>query len=84
MSSRTFRRTVAAICLAAALAVPVHALPTRAFEEPIEFSDRLLTWAVELWSAVWAQESAPLPPGPADGGERPAGSDEGHMIDPDG
>lgn len=83
MSSRILRRTVAAICLAATLAVPVHALPTRSVE-PLGFGDRLLTWAVELWSAVWAQDSAPVPPGSAGGEQPPPGTDEGHMIDPDG
>ena len=82
MSSRTLRRTVAALSLAAVLAVPVHALPARS-AEPLGFGDRLLTWAAELWSAVWAQNSAPLPPAPPDGGHPPQ-SDEGHMIDPDG
>lgn len=84
MSTRALRRTVAALCLAASMAVPVHALPTRSFEEPLGFGDRLLTWAAELWSVVWAQDTPPLPPGPADGGERPTGGDEGHGIDPNG
>ena len=84
MSSQTLKRTVAALCLAAALAVPVHALPVRS-AEPLGFGDRLLTWAVELFSAVWAQDSAPEPQGPADSGQPPQpGTDEGHMIDPDG
>ena len=83
MSSRTLKRTVAAVCLAAALAVPVHALPVRS--EPLGFGDRLLTWAAELWSAVWAQDLAPEPQGPADDGQPPLpGTDEGHMIDPNG
>lgn len=81
MSSRTLRRTVAALSLAAALAVPVHALPIRSVE-PLGFGDHLLTWAAELFSAVWAQDLAPEPQPPA---EPPLpGSDEGHMIDPDG
>jgi hypothetical protein len=83
MSSRTLKRTVAAVCLAAALAVPVHALPVRS--EPLGFGDRLLAWAAELWSAVWAQDSAPEPQGPADSGQpTQTGTDEGHMIDPNG
>lgn len=84
MSSRTLRRTVVALCLAASLAVPVHALPTRAFEEPLGLGDRLLTWAAEIWSVVWAQESTPLPPASPSGGEPPPGPDEGHGIDPNG
>jgi hypothetical protein len=83
MSSRTLIRTVAALSLAAALAVPAHALPARS-AEPLEFGDRLLTWAAELFSAVWAQGLAPEPQPPADGGPPKPGSDEGHMIDPDG
>ena len=84
MSSRTLKRTVAALCLAAALAVPVHAMPARS-AEPLGFGDRLLTWAAELFSAVWAQDLAPEPQVPPDSGQPPQpGSDEGHMIDPNG
>jgi hypothetical protein len=84
MSSRTLRRATAALCLAAALAVPVHALPARS-AEPLGFGDRLLTWAAELLSAVWAQDLVPEPQGPADGGQPPEpGTDEGHGIDPNG
>jgi len=84
MSSRTLKRTVAVLCLAAALAVPVHALPVRS-AEPLGFGDRLLTWAAELFSAVWAQDSAPAPQGPTGSGQPPQpGTDEGHGIDPDG
>ncbi len=84
MSSCTLKRTVAALCLAAALAVPVHALPVRS-AEPLGFGDRLLTWAAELFSAVWAQDLAPEPQGPADGGQPPPpGNEEGHGIDPNG
>lgn len=83
MSSRTLRRTVAALSLAAILAVPVHALPVRF--ESLGFGERLLTWAAELFSAVWAQDSAPAPQAPTDGGQPPEPeSDEGHGIDPDG
>lgn len=83
MSSRTLKRTAAALCLAATLAVPVHALPVRS--EPLGFGERLLTWAAELFSAVWAQDSAPAPQIPPDGGQpQEPGTDEGHMIDPDG
>lgn len=82
MSSRSLKRTAAALCLAAALAVPVRALPARSVE-PIGFGDRLLTWAAELFSAVWAQDSAAE--APADDGQTPEpGTDEGHMIDPNG
>jgi hypothetical protein len=84
MSSRTLKRTVAALALAAALAVPVHAMPARS-AEPLGFGDRLLTWAAELFSAVWAQASVPAPQLPTDSGQPPQpGSDEGHMIDPNG
>jgi hypothetical protein len=84
MSSRTLKRTVAALCLAATLAVPVHALPVRS-AEPLGFGDRLLTWAAELLSAVWAQDLAPEPQGPTDSGQPPQpGNDEGHGIDPNG
>ncbi|HVG07472.1 MAG TPA: hypothetical protein VNM67_07185 [Thermoanaerobaculia bacterium] len=84
MSSRTLKRTAAALCLAAALAVPVHALPARS-AEPAGFGDRLLTWAAELLSAVWAQDSAPIPQGPTGTGQPPQpGTDEGHGIDPNG
>jgi hypothetical protein len=84
MSSRTLKRTVAALCLAAILAVPVHALPARS-AEPLGFGNRLLTWAAELLSAVWAQDSAPEPQGPVDSGQPPQpGTDEGHAIDPNG
>ncbi len=84
MSSRTLKRTVAALCLAATLAVPVHAMPARS-TEPLGFGDRLLTWAGELFSAVWAQASAPAPQVPPDSGQPPQpGADEGHGIDPDG
>ena len=81
MSSCTLKRTVAALCLAATLAVPVHALPTRSVE-PLGLGDRLLTWAAELLSAVWAQDLAPEPQPPAEPPQ--PGSDEGHAIDPDG
>ena len=83
MSSRTLKRTVAALCLAATLAVPVHALPARS-AEPLGFGAQLLTWAAELFSAVWAQDLAPEPQPPADGDPPQPGSDEGHMIDPNG
>jgi hypothetical protein len=85
MSSCTLKRTVAALCLAAALAVPAHALPTRS-SEPLGFGDRLLTWAAELFSAVWAQDLAPEPQGPGEDGQPPPqpGTDEGHGIDPNG
>jgi hypothetical protein len=84
MSSRILKRTAVALCLAAALAVPVHALPARA-TEPLGFGDRLLTWVAELLSAVWAQDSAPETQGPADDGQTPPpGTEEGHMIDPNG
>ena len=83
MSSHTLKRTAAALCLAAALAVPVHALPVRS--EPLGFGERLLTWAAELFSAVWAQDLAPEPQEPADDGQpSQPGTDEGHGIDPDG
>lgn len=83
MSSRTLRRTAAALCLAATLAVPAHALPVRF--EPLGFGERLVTWAAELFSAVWAQDSAPAPQVPTDGGQpQEPESDEGHMIDPNG
>jgi len=84
MSSRRLRRTAAALCLAASLAGPAHALPARS-TEPLGFGERLLSWVNDLWSAVWAEDSTPLPPGPGDGGLPPEpGTDEGHMIDPDG
>ncbi|HWN44048.1 MAG TPA: hypothetical protein VNW71_17625 [Thermoanaerobaculia bacterium] len=84
MSSCTLKWTVAALCLAAALAVPVHALPVRS-AEPLGFGDRLLTWAAELFSAVWAQDLAPEPQRPAEDGQPPQpGDDEGHGIDPNG
>lgn len=83
MSSRTLKRIAAVLCLAAALAVPVHALPARS-AEPLGFGDRLLTWAAELLSAVWAQDSAPDPQAPADEPPPPPETDEGHMIDPNG
>lgn len=84
MSSRTLKRTAAALCLAAVLAVPVHALPARA-TETLGFGDRLLAWAAELLSAVWAQDSAPETQGPAEDGQNPRpGTDEGHGIDPNG
>jgi hypothetical protein len=84
MSSRTLRRTVAALSLAAILAIPVHALPVRS-AEPLGFGDRLLTWAAELFSAIWAQDLAPEPQGPEEDGQPPQpGTDEGHGIDPNG
>ena len=84
MSAHTLKRTVAVLCLAAALAVPVHALPARSAES-LGLGDRLLTWAAELFSAVWAQDSAPAPQGPTGSGQPPQpGADEGHGIDPDG
>lgn len=82
MSSRTWKRTAAALGLAAMLAVPVHALPARSVE-PLGFGDRLLTWAAELLAAVWAEDSAPDTQAPA-GDPPPPGTDEGHMIDPNG
>lgn len=84
MSSHVLRRTAAAIFLAAALAVPAHALPARSME-PLGFGERFLSWVNDLWSAVWAEDSTPLPPGPGEGGLPPEpGTDEGHMIDPNG
>ena len=83
MSSRTLKRTAAALGLAAVLAVPAHALPARS-AEPLGFGDRLLTWAAELLSAVWSQDAAQDPQAPADDPPPQPGTDEGHMIDPDG
>lgn len=76
MSSRAFRRTAAAVCLAAALAVPAHALPERS-PEPMGF----LSWLSELWAVVWEADTGDEEPDrdPID----PSG-DEGHMIDPNG
>lgn len=79
MTSHALRRTLAAVFLAAALAVPAHALPERR-PEP----SGILSWLHELWSTVWeevtgGEETAPegQPPNDANG-------DEGHMIDPNG
>lgn len=80
MSSRTLRRTAAALCLAATLAVPAHALPERS---PEPFG--ILTWLSELWSAIWEEAT-----GDEGKGINPEGKptipdgDEGHGIDPDG
>ena len=83
MSSRAFKRTAAALCLAAALAVPAHAQP----REPLGFEERILAWVDQLWSAVWQQASAPDPQGPTN--EPPPepgtnGGELGHGIDPNG
>lgn len=83
MSSRTWKRTAAALALAAALAVPAHALPARS-AELLGFGDRLLTWAAELLAAVWAEDSAPETQEPAGDPPPQPGTDEGHGIDPNG
>jgi len=83
MSSRWLRRTAAGAFLAAALALPAHALPTRP-AEPLGLTASFLAWAADVWAAVRDQVSAPTPQPPA--GEHPPqpGTDEGHAIDPDG
>lgn len=82
MSSRALKRTAAALCLAAALAVPAHAQP----REPLGFGSGLLAWVSQLWSAVW-EAATPDPEGTTNDGQTPppgTDDDEGHGIDPNG
>ena len=75
MSFHSFRKTLAAACLAVALAAPAHALLERA-PEPF----RMLLWLKDLWSIVWegATGTPDEPPPVTPNGE------EGHGLDPNG